>query len=169
MESLLFSRSEMNVIGQPRSPPAAWTSSNQIWFASILFSPHPWQIFMDLFRKVIIPFNLIFVIIPSFDLGIDGFRYGRLWNRLWHRWISELAQKQKPYCMDPKIQHRLIESSTKLRRATGTTLSPQHSLDSPPWKFLRKSEGLSFSDSFRNGLGRQDTTSGEMSPGVLWL
>lgn len=86
---------------------------------------------MDLFWKVIIPFNLIFVISPSFDFRIDGFRYGLHLNRLWHRWISDLDQKQKPYCIDPKIQHRLIESNTKLWRATGTILRLQHLLDSP--------------------------------------
>lgn len=158
-KSLLFlAQSEMNAIGQPRSP--------QLYS---FLSPPPRQIFMDLFWKVIIPFNLIFVISPSFDFGIDGLRYGLRWNRLWHRWISKLGQKQKPYCMDPKIQHRLIESRTKLWRATGTTLSPQHLLDSPPGNSSGKVKGCPSNDSFRNGLRRQDATSGQMSPRVLWL
>lgn len=85
---------------------------------------------MDLFWKVIIPFNLIFVISPSFDFRIDGFRYGLHLNRLWHRWISKLDQKQKPYCIDPEIQHRLTESNIKLWRATGTTRRLHHLLES---------------------------------------
>lgn len=122
---------------------------------------------MDLFWKVIIPFNLIFVISPSFDFGIDSFRYGLHLNRDWHGWISKLDQKQKPYCVDPKTQHRHTESNTGLWRSTSDNSKTSAFIRFPPGNSPGKVKGCASNDSFRNRLKETGSPSGQMSLGVL--